>query len=85
VNSTTVRWLTLCGPIVRMVTTFATNTAAPGDAQDIRLSGRMTAKGLRWFKTMRITRAGGPYFDMTLTRFRALPVMADPVLLGPRR
>lgn len=73
------------GPVVRMVTAFATMGGGAGDVEEvIILPERMRAQGLRWFKSLRILRGGQPYFDLTLTRLRPLRGIEDPLLKGPR-
>jgi hypothetical protein len=51
--------------------------------QDVWLSGVMEAGGVRWFREMRLTMNGAPYFDLTLLSLRVLPRVDDPRLSGP--
>jgi len=51
--------------------------------QDVWLSGTMEASGIRWFREMKLTMDGEPYFDLTLRALRVMPRVDDPRLAGP--
>jgi hypothetical protein len=63
-----------------MVTTFAKIIDTVEATQEIELSGKISANGVSWFKTMKIYRGGKPYFDLTLETLRVLPTLEDPDL-----
>ena len=52
-------------------TVFAAPDMSNPEPQHIELSGEVESHGVRWFRDMKILRAGQPYFDMTITDFRA--------------
>lgn len=51
--------------------------------QDVWLSGTTQAGGVRWFREMRLTTNGAPFFDLTIRSLRVLPRADDPRLAGP--
>ena len=52
--------------------------------QDVWLDGSIEAEGVRWPRTIRITQAGAPFFDLTLRSLRVKRAIADTLLAGPR-
>jgi len=51
--------------------------------QDVWLAGTLEAGGVRWFREMRLTMNGAPYFGLTLRSLRVLPRVDDRRLSGP--
>jgi hypothetical protein len=51
--------------------------------EELWFTGVIEDAGVRWPREIRITLAGAPYFDLTVTRFKAQPSLRDPRLLGP--
>lgn len=78
-------WFDATPRAVRLTTTFAKADGSPGEAQDIRLEGTITAAGMTWFRRMVIRRAGSPYFEMDISALRAAAGLDDPLLRGERR
>jgi hypothetical protein len=52
--------------------------------QDAWLEGSLESGGVRWPRTLRLTMAGQPYFDLTMRALRVLPRLQDAVFAGPR-
>jgi hypothetical protein len=52
--------------------------------QDVWLAGTIEAGGIRWFREMKLTMDGEPYFDLTLRSLSVMPRVDDPRLSGPR-
>lgn len=65
-------------------TIFASANDSAAESQVISFDSTMTSNGVRWFKHMRITRGGKPYYETSLTSFRAMLRLTDPLLAGPR-
>jgi hypothetical protein len=57
--------------VVALHTVFAAQDMTNPEPQHIELTGEVESQGVRWFRAMKILRAGQPYFDMTITDFRA--------------
>jgi hypothetical protein len=57
--------------VAALHTVFAAPDMTSPESQQIELTGEVASQGIRWFKDMKILRAGKPYFDMTITEFRA--------------
>ena len=57
--------------VAALHTVFAAQNMRTPEAQDIQLSGELESRGVRWFRDLKILRAGQPYLDMTITDFRA--------------
>lgn len=57
--------------VAALHTVFAAQDMTNPESQDIRFAGEVASRGVRWFKEMRILRAGAPYFDLTIDDFRA--------------
>jgi hypothetical protein len=57
--------------VVALHTVFAAQDMSNPESQHLELSGEVESQGVRWFRDMKILRAGQPYFDMTITDFRA--------------
>jgi hypothetical protein len=65
-------YLALDDRVERLVTRFAVPGDSVGETQEIRLDGTTDIAGVHWFRRMRITRAGAPYFDLTVLEGRPL-------------
>ena len=52
--------------------------------QDAWLEGTLEDGGIRWPRTLRLTMAGQPYFDLTMRALKVLPRLQDTLLAGPR-
>ena len=52
-------------------TVFAAQDMTHPESQDIQFAGEVASHGVRWFREMRILRAGQPYFDLVIGDFRA--------------
>ncbi len=52
--------------------------------QDAWLEGTLEDGGIRWPRTLRLTMAGQPYFDLTMRALKVLPRLRDTLLAGPR-
>lgn len=52
--------------------------------QVMLLSGTMESSGVRWFRQLRITRDGQPYFELELKDLQALKRLDDPLLSAAR-
>jgi len=76
-------YFTADGLISRIHTTFATESGAPGESQEITLDGSLWADGIRWFRRMDIRRAGQPYFELEVQSLTTDSTLADPLLAGP--
>ena len=72
------------GAVVRMLTKFALPGPVAGDDQAIGLYGSTTSNGVRWFRRMKILRAGKPYFDLEVDSLTLQRSISDPLLAGPR-
>ena len=59
--------------VAALHTVFAARDMSNPESQRIHFSGEIESRGVRWFREMRILRAGKPYFDMTISDFRASP------------
>jgi hypothetical protein len=59
------------GRVVALQTVFAARNGSTPESQEIHFAGEIESRGVRWFSEMRIFRAGKPYFDMTISDFRA--------------
>jgi hypothetical protein len=57
--------------VAALHTVFAAPDMSNPEPQHIELTGEVESHGVRWFRNMKILRAGQPYFDMTITDFRA--------------
>ena len=57
--------------VAALHTVFAAPDMTSPESQQIELTGEVASQGIRWFKDMKILRAGQPYFDMTITEFQA--------------
>jgi hypothetical protein len=66
------------------VTSQVTDQAGKRITQVMLLSGTMESGGVRWFRQLRITRDGQPYFELELTDLQALKRLNDPLLPAPR-
>jgi hypothetical protein len=51
--------------------------------QDMWLSGTIESAGVRWFREMKMTMDGEPYFDLTVRSLRVMRRIDDPRLAGP--
>jgi hypothetical protein len=52
--------------------------------QVMLLSGTMESGGVRWFRQLRITRDGQPYFELEVKDLQALKRLDDPLLSAAR-
>jgi hypothetical protein len=52
--------------VSRMHTRFASLPGSPSDDEEVRLEGTVEIAGVAWFRQMRITRNGKPYFDLVV-------------------
>ena len=59
--------------VVELRTVFAAPDMTHPENQEIHLSGEIQSRSVRWFRELRILRAGEPYFDLEITDFRASP------------
>ena len=59
------------GRVAQLHTVFAAQDMSNAESQEIHFAGEIESRGVRWFRDMRILRAGQAYFDMTISDFRA--------------
>ena len=57
--------------VVALHTVFAAQDMTNPESQDIQFAGEVRSGEVRWFRGMRILRAGNPYFNLTIGDFRA--------------
>lgn len=72
------------GRVVRLRTTVAHPASGAPARQELLFGGALSAGGIRWPRTMRITLDGAPYFDLEMRNLRLLSRLDDALLSGPR-
>ena len=72
------------GRVVRLRTTVAHPATGAPASQELLFAGTLSAGGIRWPRTMRITLDGAPYFDLEMRNLQVLARLDDALLSGPR-
>ncbi len=71
------------GRLTRLRTEVRDAAGGPAVSQDISLSGTIESGGVRWFRDLRISLNGQPFFALTLRTLRVHERVEDARLRGP--